>query len=185
VKAGTKTLQATPPAATHVETAADPEYRTLLRLAEVVRGPKPRHPEEALQPVVDLAREMTSARYAALSVSDEEDRTEGFVTSGLTRAQLRGLKIPPQGHGPLGSLRSDGKPVKIDNLDDHPKSFGFPPHHPTMKSLLGVPIWADGEVRGSLYVTDRDGGRPFTDEDVVILQTLARHAGAIVEKQWY
>ena len=185
VKAGTRTLQGTLPAAPHVETAADPEYRTLLRLAEAVRGPKPRHPEQALQPVVDLAREMTCAHYAALSVSDEEDRTEGFVTSGLTRAQLRGLKIPPQGHGPLGSLRSDGKPVKIDNLDDHPKSFGFPPHHPTMKSLLGVPIWADGQVRGSLYVTDRDGGRPFTDEDVVILQTLARHAGTVVEKQWY
>jgi GAF domain-containing protein len=185
VKASTESARHAPTATPAVESAADPEYRTLLRLAEAVRRPRPRHPEEALQPVVDLAREMTGARYAALSVSDEEDRTEGFVTSGLSKAQLRGLKIPPQGHGPLGSLRSDGKPVKIDDLDDHPRAFGFPPHHPTMKSLLGVPIWADGQVRGSLYVTDRDGGRPFTDDDVVILQTLARHAGTVVEKQWY
>ena len=185
VKASTKTRAATPSPNPAAEPSTDPEYRALLRLAGVVRGQKARHPEEALQPVVDLAREMTNARYAALSVSDEEDRTEGLVTSGLTRAQLRGLKVPPQGHGPLGSLRSDGKPVRIDNLDEHPASFGFPPHHPTMKSMLGVPIWAEGQVRGSLYVTDRDGGEPFTDDDVVILLTLARHASAVVEKQWY
>ena len=167
------------------EFATDAEYRTLLRLAEVVRGPRPRRPEEALQQVVDLARELTNARYAALGVSDENDMTEGFVTSGLSKAQLRGLKVPPQGHGPLGSLRSDGKPVRIDSLDEHPKAFGFPPKHPTMKTMLGVPIWANGEVRGSLYVTDRDGGNPFTDDDVAVLLTLARHAGTIVEREWY
>jgi GAF domain-containing protein len=166
-------------------TTTDPEYRTLLRLAQVTRGPKPRRPEEALQTVVDLAREMTHARYAALGVCDENDRTEGFVTSGLTRAQLRGLKVPPQGHGPLGSLRSDGRPVRIDDLDAHEKAFGFPPRHPTMKTMLGVPIWANGAVRGSLYVTDRDGGNPFTDDDEAVLLTLARHAGLIVERDWY
>lgn len=163
----------------------DPEYRALLRLAAATRGPKPKRPEDALQIVVDLAREMTNARYAALGVSDEHDRTEGFVTSGLTKAQLRGLRVPPQGHGPLGSLRSDGKPVRIDDLDAHAKSAGFPPNHPTMKTMLGVPIWADGEVRGSLYVTDRDGGNPFTDDDVLLLLTLARHASLVVERDWY
>ena len=168
-----------------VEAESDAEYRTLRRLADAVRGPKPRRPEEALQIVADLAREMTNARYAALSVSDENDLTEGFVTSGLTKAQLRGLKVPPQGHGPLGSLRSDGKPVRINDLDAHEKAFGFPPKHPTMKTMLGVAIWAGGEVRGSLYVTDRDGGDPFTDDDVVILLTLARHAGMIVERDWF
>ena len=172
-------------AQTAVEPATDAEYRSLRCLAALVRGPKPRRPEEALQQVVDLAREMTCAHYAALGVSDENDLTEGFVTSGLTKAQMRGLKVPPQGHGPLGSLRSDGKPVRIDDLDAHEKAFGFPPKHPTMKTMLGVPIWADGEVRGSLYVTDRDGGDPFTDDDVAVLLTLARHAGTIVERQWY
>jgi GAF domain-containing protein len=186
-----KARTSVPRLASHVEPEslvdpnADAEYRTLLRLAELMRGPQPRRPEEALQPLVDLAREMTSARYAALAVSDEDDRTEGFVTSGLTKAQLRGLKVPPQGHGPLGSLRSDGRPVRIDDLDLDPKSFGFPPKHPTMKSLLGVPVWADGAVRGSLYVTDRDGGQPFTDDDVIVLLTLARRASTVVERQWY
>lgn len=156
-----------------------------MRLAETTGGPKPSRPEAALQVVADLAREMTNARYSALSVSDENDLTEGFVTSGLSKAQLRGLKVPPQGHGPLGTLRSDGKPVRIDDLDAHEKAFGFPPKHPTMKTMLGVAIWAGGEVRGSLYVTDRDGGDPFTDDDVAVLLTLARHAGMIVERDWY
>jgi GAF domain-containing protein len=185
VKTRTTNRPATAPVERPADTIDDPEYRALLRLAEVARGPKPRHPEESLQKVVDLAREMTDARYAALGVSDEHDRTEGFVTSGLTRAQLRGLKVPPQGHGPLGSLRSDGRPVRINDLDAHEKAFGFPPRHPTMKTMLGVPIWAGGEVRGSLYVTDRDGGDPFTDDDEAVLVTLARHAGLIVERDWY
>lgn len=164
---------------------ADAEARALRRLAELRRLPRPERPEGRLQQVVDLAREMTNARYSALGISDEADRTEGFVTSGLTKAQLRGLKVPPQGHGPLGSLRSDGKPVRIDDLDAHAKAAGFPPKHPEMKTMLGVPIWAFGQVRGSLYVTDRDGGEPFTDDDEATLVTLARHASNIVEHEWY
>jgi GAF domain-containing protein len=171
--------------ATPALAAEDAEYRALRRLAKATSGPKPKRPEESLQIVCDLAREMTNARYAALGISDEDDRTEGFVTSGLTKAQLRGLKVPPQGHGPLGSLRSDGKPVRINDLDSHEKSAGFPPKHPTMKTMLGVPIWAFGQVRGSLYVTDRDGSEPFTDADEQTLVTLARHAGNIVERDWY
>ena len=185
MKSGTTTHASSRTRESIVDTAADAEYRALLRLADLVRGPKPARPEEALQQVVDLAREMTHARYAALGVSDENDRTEGFVTSGLTKAQLRGLKVPPQGHGPLGSLRSDGKPVRIEDLDTHEKAAGFPPKHPEMKTLLGVPIWVEGQVRGSLYVTDRDGSLPFTDDDEAVLITLARHAGNIVAHDWY
>lgn len=181
------TLKASTPDAAPAATVeqSDAEYRALRRLAAATRGVKLKRPEDGLQIVCDLAREMTHARYAALGISDEQDRTEGFVTSGMTKAQLKGLKVPPQGHGPLGSLRSDGKPVRIDDLDKHPKTAGFPPKHPEMKSMLGVPVWAKGEVRGSLYVTDRDGGQPFTDDDEIILITLARHAGNIVETSWY
>lgn len=164
----------------------DPEYRVLVRLARTARPvPGPRRALDALQVIVDLAREMTCATYGALAISDEQDRTEGFVTSGLTKAQLRGLKVPPAGHGPLGSLRTDGKPVHYSNLDNAPNAFGFPPKHPTMKTMLGVPIWAHGEVRGSIYVTDRDGADPFTDDDEAVLLILARHAGLVVERDWY
>lgn len=176
----------TPTAAEHDAAPNDPEYRTLRRLAQLVAATsKARNPLEALQHVVDLAREMTNARYAALAVSDEQDRTEGFVTSGLTKAQLRGLKMPPQGHGPLGRLRTDRTPVRYSDLDTAENAFGFPPKHPPMKTLLGVPIIAAGEVRGSLYVTDRDGSNPFTDDDEAVMLILARHAGGIIERDWY
>jgi GAF domain-containing protein len=82
-------------------------------------------------------------------------------------------------------MRQDGLPVRVDDLGAHGRAFGFPPKHPEMKTLLGVPIWLDGHVRGALYVTDRDGGKPFRDSDQVILQTLARHAGNVIATRWY
>lgn len=164
----------------------DAEYRTLKSLARMLREhPHPRTPVEALQLVTDLARALTCARYAALAVTDEHDRTEGFMTSGLSREELRGLRTPPQAHGPLGNLRRDGRPLRIDNVEEHPKSFGFPPRHPQMKSMLGVPLWAHQQVRGSLYVTDKSGERPWEDDDETILLVLARHASQIIEQDWY
>lgn len=165
---------------------SDPEYRALVRLAdEIQSGPKPRTPLDRLQQIVDVARELTAAKYAAMAITDENDRTEGFITSGLTREQLRGLKVPPQAHGPLGTLRQDGRPVRYDDVRDARNAFGFPPRHPEMISMLGVPVWSRGEVRGSLYVTDRNGSEPFRDEDEQILLVLARYASMVVENEWY
>jgi GAF domain-containing protein len=164
----------------------DPEARALRALArELPQLPEHHRPEDALQIVADLARDETNARYAALAVTDEYDRTQGFVTSGLSAEELRGLRVPPQGHGPLGSLRADGRPVRYDDVTTARRSFGFPTKHPQMKSLLGVPLWAQGEVRGSLYVTDRSDGKPFDDDDERLLLTLARHASQIIESEWY
>ena len=164
----------------------DPEARALRALARGLgRLPARRRPEDSLQAVADLAREVTGAHYAALAVTDEHDATQGFVASGLTREELRGLKTPPQGHGPLSSLRADGRPVRYDDVRDHPRAFGFPPHHPEMRALLGVPIWSRGHVRGSLYVAARDGGRAFGDGDERLLLTLAAHAARVIEEEWY
>ncbi|HZU75454.1 MAG TPA: GAF domain-containing protein [Dehalococcoidia bacterium] len=164
----------------------DGEFQALRRLALLHSStPRPVKPDRLLQAVCDLAKELTRGKYAALAVTDERDHTEGFYTSGLAPAQLKGLKVPPTGHGPLGSLRSDGKPVRIDDLDKHPYAFGFPPKHPVMKRMLGVPIWANGSVRGSMYVTDREDGEPFDDEDERAMVTLARHATYVIENFWY
>lgn len=164
----------------------DPEERALRGLSRALRGlPSHHRPEDALQLVVDLARHETKARYSALAVTDEHDRTQGFVTSGMTDEELRGLRVPPQGHGPLGSLRADGRPVRYDDVSMAQRSFGFPPKHPQMKSLLGVPVWVHGHVRGSLYVTDRSDGRSFDDEDEQLLLTLAQHASQVIELEWY
>ena len=157
-----------------------------MRLGELVREhPSPETPIDALQFLVDVAREMTSARYAALAVTDAQERTEGFVTSGLTREELRGLRAPPQAHGPLRGLRREGEPIRVDDLEQDKKSFGFPPRHPHMKSLLGVQLWAHQQVRGSLYISEKSGGQPFEDDDEKILLVLARHASQIIERDWY
>ena len=163
----------------------DPEYRTLRRLAATTARGVPEKPLDALQQVADLAQALTRARYAAVAITGEDDEVEGFVISGLTPEEERKLKTPPRGHGPLGAMRQDGQPVRIDDLGEHAKAFGFPPKHPEMKTLLGVPIWVKGTVRGALYVTDRNGGKPFRDNDQVMLQVLARHAGSIVATRWY
>jgi GAF domain-containing protein len=164
------------------EVAADPEYRALRRLA----GLEPAEaPLAALEQISALARELTDARYGALAVTDVDDHVEGFVVSGLSQDEERKLKAPPLGHGPLGTMRQDGLPVRIDDLEEHAKAFGFPPKHPEMKSLLGVPLWVDFKLRGALYVTDRNGGEPFLHSDEVMLQVLARHAGSVISDRWY
>src|SRR6185437_6292120 len=109
-----------------------PEYRALRKLAERNRKAPPRTPTDALQHVVDVAREMTHATYSALAVTDDEDYVEGFVVSGFDDAALRALKVPPQGHGPLGSMRQDGLAVRLDDVARHAQAFGFPPKHPEM-----------------------------------------------------
>lgn len=163
----------------------DSEARTLRALADGLRAlPDHHRVDDVLQVVVDLATKAARARYGALTITDEHDRTQGFFTCGLSAEQLRGLRTPPQGHGPLGALRADGRPLRIDNVESDRKSFGFPPRHPHMRTLLGVPLWARGEMRGSLYVTNRRDGRPFDDEDERALVVLGEHASRVVAERW-
>lgn len=164
----------------------DPERRALRALAERLQALPARHrPDQSLQVVVELAKELTQGRYAALSITDEHDVTEGFFVAGLDAAQMARLRTPPQGHGPLGSLRYDGRPVRFENVQEHARAFGFPSHHPEMQAMVGVAVWAHGTVRGALYVTDRQDGRPFDDHDERTLETLAAHASKIIETEWY
>ncbi len=179
----TAQLQATPAPAQ--PPGEDPEYRALLKLATLTSGGIPDHPVDALQQVVDLARELTGSRYAALAVTDENDNIEGFVVAGLEAEEERKLKAAPQGHGPLGTMRQDGLAVHIEDLDAFRESFGFPPKHPDMKTLLGVPLWVDTTLRGAVYVTDRESGQGFVESDEAVLRLLARHAGAIIKTRWY
>lgn len=163
----------------------DPEYRALRKLAQRNRAHPPRTPVDALQHVADVAREMTHARYSALAVTGATDYVEGFIVSGMSERELQALKGPPQGHGPLGTMRQDGLAVYFKDLAEHARAFGFPPKHPEMKELMGLPIFCGADVRGALYVTDRDGGRDFGADDKRVLEVLARHAGLIIEASWY
>jgi GAF domain-containing protein len=163
----------------------DLEFRALTMLAERTHREPPSTPLDALQHIIDVAREMTDGMYGALAVTSATDYVEGFVVSGVEPEALRALKVPPQGHGPLGSMRQDGLPVRLDDVARHARSFGFPPKHPEMKELLGVPIFGTGGVRGAIYVTDRRGGGAFCEEDEQVLRLLGHHAGLIIDASWY
>ena len=164
----------------------DPESRALAALHKGIKNlPAKRQPHVSLQLVADLSKKLTRATYVALSITDTHDRVEGFITSGLNNSELARLSTPPQGHGPLGSLRLDGRPVHFENVQNHAKAFGFPSNHPKMTAMIGVAIWVSGSVRGALYATDRKGKRGFNLDDELMLTALASHAGRVIEKEWY
>ena len=132
--------------------------------------------ETVLGRVLNAARDLTRARYAALGILDSDrSRLERFVTVGIddiTRTQIGPL---PEGRGVLGVLISDPKPLRLTNVGDHQSSYGFPEHHPPMRSFLGVPILIGGEAFGNLYLTEKEGG-DFDDvdeESVIILAEWA------------
>ncbi len=137
--------------------------------------------ERVLQQVVDSAREVVGARYAALGVlAPDRGSLSQFVTSGLSRAERERIGDPPRGRGLLGFVIREGKPIRTPDIAVHPKRHGFPPHHPPMKSFLGVPIASHGEVFGNLYLTDKVGAKEFSREDEAITILLATQAAVAV-----
>jgi len=138
--------------------------------------------DAVLSRIVELAVDLTDARYGALGVLTPDGTTiEEFITVGITEDERAELGDPPTGHGLLGVLIHDARPLRIPEIAADPRSVGFPPNHPPMRSLLGVPIIGRGRVFGDLYLTDKDGGRPFDDEDERILVVLASQAAVAVE----
>lgn len=122
--------------------------------------------ETALHRLLDAAREITGARYAALGVLDEDRKTlRRFLTVGIDEATHREIGDLPRGRGVLGVLISDPEPLRLAHVGDHPRSYGFPAGHPPMDSFLGVPVLIRGEAYGNLYLADKDGGEEFTDDD--------------------
>jgi len=138
--------------------------------------------EAVLQRVVQVAAEVIEARYAAIGViGPDGKRLESFVTHGIDPELGRRIGAPPNGHGVLGLVIKEAKPIRLPDLAAHPSSYGFPPNHPPMHSFLGVPIIGRRGVFGNLYVTEKIGGHEFTDEDEDIAILLAASAAAAVE----
>lgn len=137
---------------------------------------------QVLQNIVNSAREIVQARYAALGVSDSRGRITEFITSGITSEQRAAIGPLPQGHGLLGTLIKDGTPLRARNIAEDPRSHGFPPNHPPMTSLLGVPIVSQGRPVGDLYVTDKLGADEFGEDDQNLLTVFAGHAAVAIEK---
>ncbi len=129
------------------------------------------------------ACDMTGARFGALGVIDAE-RTglSEFLTIGLSEEQEQAIGAPPTGRGVLGILIEEPEPLRLKNVADHPASVGFPPGHPEMRSFLGVPVGAHGQVFGNLYLTEKIGADEFSDDDEALVLALAQAVGLALER---
>ena len=158
----------------------DDHARSLLEVAGDVLG------ELDLDVVIDTvlqsARDLTGARYAALGVLDAA-RTEldRFITVGIDEHMRAAIGSLPRGRGVLGELIGNPQPLRLTEVGEHPHSYGFPLGHPPMHSFLGVPILVRGLPFGSLYLTEKADGMQFTDEDEESVTTLARFAGLAID----
>lgn len=138
---------------------------------------------DVLQQLVDAARELTGSRYAAIGVPDGDGGFAEFITSGMSRAQLDALGELPRTHGLLGAMLEQREPYRTDDIRSDPRFEGWPEEHPVMRSFLGVPILAGGEVIGAFYLTEKQGRRAgrFTDADLELIEALAPHAAVAIE----
>jgi signal transduction histidine kinase len=138
--------------------------------------------EQVLESVLDAARELTGARYAALGVLDEPRQTLArFLTRGIEDDQRQAIGALPTGRGVLGELIRNPRPLRMADVGSHPSSYGFPVGHPPMSSFLGVPIIVRGEPYGNLYLTEKQDGTEFTDEDEEAATLLADFAGVAID----
>lgn len=138
--------------------------------------------EGVIRRVVDIAAQVIGAKFAAIGVVHADGRTlESFTTHGVSDEERAHIGPPPKGHGILGLVIRDPRPIRLPDLTRHPDSFGFPPNHPRMNSFLGVPISGRRGVFGNLYLTEKLGGGLFTDADERIAVQLAAVTAAAVE----
>jgi len=133
---------------------------------------------ELLTATAETARETTGAKYAALGVIGEQGTLIEFIHVGIPTELAEAIGPLPTGRGVLGTLIIEAKTIRLDRIQDHPDSSGFPPNHPPMTAFLGVPVRAGDRVFGNLYLTEKAGG--FTEADEQLVEALASIAGSAV-----
>ena len=135
-----------------------------------------------LERIMQTARELCGARYAALGVLDDERRELAqFLTTGEDPADHAAIGHLPRGRGVLGLLIDQPVPIRLHDVSEHPRSYGFPPAHPPMRSFLGAPIVVRGESWGNLYLTEKQGAEDFDDDDVEAIVVLAEWAAIAID----
>ncbi|HXD58983.1 MAG TPA: GAF domain-containing sensor histidine kinase [Thermoleophilaceae bacterium] len=137
--------------------------------------------EEVLQRLVDSARELADARYAALGLPDGDGGFSQFLTSGMSDELIESLGPLPRQHGMLGAMFDSSDPYRTADMHEHPRFRGWWPRgHPDMRSFLGVPIVARDEVIGAFYLTEKIGAADFSDTDQELIELLAAHAAIAI-----
>ncbi|GAA3367990.1 two-component system sensor histidine kinase [Streptomyces sannanensis] len=140
-----------------------------LELPQVLRG------------IVEAAVTLTDAEYGALGVVGDGQRLSQFLPVGMADEMVAAIGQTPCGRGILGELIHNPVPLRLDDLSQHRNSYGFPAHHPPMRTFLGVPVRVRDEVFGNLYLTEKRGGRGFDADDEAVLTTLSIAAGVAID----
>ncbi|MEU8254204.1 GAF domain-containing protein [Micromonospora inaquosa] len=134
-----------------------------------------------LQRIVQAACELVGARYGALGVVGPDRLLHDFIVHGITAEQHEQIGDLPHGRGVLGLLIDEPRPLRMPDITQHPRSYGFPANHPPMHSFLGVPVLIRDQVFGNLYLAEKQGGAQFTEDDEEIVVALAAAAGVAIE----
>src|SRR6266498_2777376 len=157
-----------------------PSRSTVLLEAALVLGSQ-HELEPVLQRIVESAAKVAGARYSALGRYDEHGQIRSFVHHGIDPDTVARVGQLPRGHGLLGEVIVASGPIRLDDLTADPRARGFPPHHPPMRSFLGVPLVSGSRRYGNLYLTEKRGGGSFDEEDERLIVTLAAFAAAAIE----
>ncbi len=136
---------------------------------------------DTLRALLRTATRLVDARYGALGVRGHDERPVEFLFEGVDDTTHTHIGRSPAGQGVLGLLLAHPRPIRLDDLSEHPASVGFPADHPAMGSFLGVPVRIGEEIFGNLYLTEKTGGQPFTEDDEAIVLALAAAAGIAIE----
>jgi signal transduction histidine kinase len=137
--------------------------------------------DEVLQRLVDSARELAGAHYAALGIPDGDGGFRRFLVSGMSDRLIAEMGPLPRTHGMLGAMLTTAAPYRADDIHDDRRFRGWwPTQHPDMRSFLGVPIVSAGEIIGAFYLTEKRGAAAFTEEDQALIELLASHAAIAI-----
>ena len=136
--------------------------------------------EPVLRKLVDAARELARARYAALGIPDGMGGFSRFITSGLTDDEIAAIGPLPRTHGLLGAMLTSTASFRTDDIRRDPRFEWWPANHPTMQSFLGVPIVARGDVVGAFYLTEKQDAAQFSDDDQALIEVFAAHAAIAI-----
>ena len=134
-----------------------------------------------LRTIVHTAIDLVDAAYGALGVRGHDHELVEFIYEGIDEETRELIGPLPEGRGVLGVLIDEPKPIRLDNITQHPASVGFPPNHPPMRTFLGVPMRIRDEVYGNLYLTEKADGQPFSEDDEVLVEALAAAAGIAID----
>lgn len=137
--------------------------------------------DKVLHQIVESARDLVGAKYAALGIPDGSGRMAKFIHSGMAPEEVERIEHLPEGLGLLGAILHEGRTIRIPRISADPRSAGFPPGHPPMESFLGVPVRAGNEILGNLYLTEKAESGEFTKSDEEMIELLAAHAAIAIK----